>query len=192
MEVDKQATSLSAQEEHALILAAKAGDQPSYESLERQYQPLLSAQVAHAMSTLPASLQEDCMQVARGAFHSAICHYEAARGVKFGHFAKVCIRNGICSYLRKQSSRLRREQNMGEEALLWHLSEDPNSMPSYRILEQENWLQWNATLSPFEREVLRHSFAGRKPREIAGLLEKPVKSVYNALVRIRVKRKQFE
>lgn len=189
METNAKQIVLSAQEEAALLSAAKAGDQVSYETLEAQYQPLLLAQVARAMQTLPASLQEDCMQVARGAFHRAICRFDAARGGAFAAFAKICVRNSICSYFRKQSVRQKREQAMEETDLAVHLSALSESAPSDRILEQEVLAQWNAELSLFEREVLAHSFAGRKPREIAVLLERPVKSVYNALVRIRGKRK---
>ncbi len=171
-----------------LVAQAAKGDQQAYEALEAQYRPMLISLVEKAMRTLPSALQEDCMQVAREAFHSAVCHYDPQKAVYFGHFAKICVRNGICSYLRKHMAQARREQAVQKED--WYQVPSPlEDSPTYRILEQEEWAQWSATLSAFEREVLLRSLQGQKPREIACALCKPPKSVYNALVRIRVKKK---
>ncbi len=171
-----------------LIAQAAKGDQQAYETLEQQYRPMLTAQVEKAMQSLPPAQQEDCMQIAREAFHSAVCHYDAQKEVFFGHFAKVCVHNAVCSYLRKQKTQARREQAVSQETL-YYLPSSAADSPTYRILEQEEWAQWSASLSAFEREVFQRSLQGQKPREIACALCKPPKSVYNALVRIRVKKK---
>jgi RNA polymerase sporulation-specific sigma factor len=79
---------------------------------------------------------------------------------------------------------------VAEEELMLHWSNAAEDAPAHRILAQEDWAQWNEGLSSFEREVLAYFFAGNKPRQIAQALGRSPKSVYNALVRIRGKRKK--
>jgi RNA polymerase sigma factor len=165
--------------EAAWLLAAKSEDESAFLQLQTQYEPMLRAQVAWAVSRSEASLSQDCYQEALVAFHRAIMTYQEGE-VTFGLYAKICVKNRLRSFLRKY-------RRQAATATLRDVEPTRGAIEGADYSEQLQALR--ATLSPWESEVLSHLLAGEKPAQISRSLCRPPKAVYNALVRIRRKRR---
>ncbi len=168
------------------LLAAKEEDQEAFLHLQEQYEPMLRRQVAWAVRASDANLLQDCRQEALVAFHRAIMTYSASQQqVTFGLYAKICVKNRLCSFLRKQNRQRAIEATARTqppaESMLDAWERDAEYLDRLQSLR--------AQLSDFERAVLTRWLAGEKPAQIARSLCKTPKAVYNALSRIRGKRK---
>ncbi len=179
MEIDAQAYL------DARLLAAKAGDGQAFEDLLDAYTPLIESLTANFVSP-DAEDRDDVRQEACIAFYSAVEHYDPARaGIKFGLFAKTCIRNRLISYRR---TLLRR-------ATVLPLDEDTDvdahTDPALSFMEEEDYLALSrrveAALSPYENRVWWLYLSGRTAREISMMLSADERSVQNAIYRIRRK-----
>ncbi len=176
--------------EENLLKQAKAQDQVAFSRLQTQYEPLIRAQIASVTRKLDSRLHEDCRQEALLAFHRAIQSYnDTQNGVTFGLYAKICIHNRLCSFLRKQ-----KKVRLASEELDRSHPEVPygEDLAGQLISHEEytdRFAKLRSLLSPLEQEVLLRSGAGEKPREIAIAMGKAPKVIYNALSRIQAKRK---
>ena len=165
--------------EAALLLAAKSEDENAFLQLQAQYEPMLRAQAAWAVSRSEPSLLQDCYQEALVAFHRAIMTYKEGE-VTFGLYAKICVKNRLCSFLRKYRRQAATATLRGVEGV---------SGTTVHTDYSEQIQVLRAQLSSFENTVLTHLLAGQKPDQIARSLCRPPKAVYNALSRIRRKRR---
>ncbi len=176
--------------EVCLLRQAKAQDQMAFSKLQVQYEPLISAQIASAVRRSDFRLQDDCRQEALLAFHRAIQSYDLTQqSVTFGLYAKICIRNRLCSFLRKQTKTVLTASEMALPQREVPSDEDV----ALQLISQEEYAdrfaKLRSLLSPMEQEVLLRSGAGEKPREIAQAMGRSPKVIYNALSRIQAKRK---
>ena len=175
----------------ALILAAKAGDGEAFEALSHEYGGMIGAQISSFRSSISSAdpgadsvfSEEDLRQEAGIAFLRAVRTYdpEKNKGVTFGLYAKICVKNAMISLFRKQSARKKRRQRGGDIA----------ETAEYRAAEEVDLgtlLEGaRGTLSAFEADVLDMYVKGMKPRETAAELGVGEKTVYNALYRAKAK-----
>ena len=170
----------------SLIRCVREGDELAFSELLRLYDPLLSSMLSR-YGTPEES--EDLAQDMRIVFYNAVMKYDLSQNeVEFGFFAKVCIRNALLSHLRAK--------NRAPELLplddLSALSSPDN--PGIELIENESAqaLQKliDESLSEYERRVWQLHFEGNPPHAIASLLGRDVKSICNALSRIRAKLKK--
>jgi len=166
------------------LAAAKKEDESAFLQLQAQYEPMLRAQVAWAVARSQPSLLEDCRQEALVAFHRAILTYTAGE-VTFGLYAKICVKNRLRSFLRKHRRQMASVAAQHAAASV----QTSLSLAAERADYSAQLQALRAQLSPWESEVLRHYLAGEKPAQIARSLCRPPKAVYNALLRIRRKRR---
>lgn len=133
--------------------------------------------------------KDDIYQESVVAFLHALHSYDEKKGVSFRTFASVCIRNHIISILRSGQ----RPKNF---AMMDYISLDDidivsNSEPESEWIEKEAFLnikkRISKLLSKFELEVLKLYLSGLSYKEIGKKLDKPEKSVGNALSRVRKK-----
>ena len=162
------------------IKLSKQGDSSAAEELIKLYKPMTDAAVASFLPILSDSgyTDEDLRQDAAISIIRAVYAFDFEKGVTFGAYARRCVRNSLISLCRRQSRRVKlaREQDMpGEEE------------KGYSLNISESF---ESSLTEYEREVYSLYMKEYKPREIAALLGKEVKSVYNALCRIRQKAKE--
>ncbi len=185
--------------EQQLLLRAKNQDQQAFDMLQNQYQPLITDQANKTVEKLltkkhkafDQTLYEDCRQEALIAFHRAVISYDFAKEeVTFGLYAKICIRNRLISYARKQKRIMERASDRLESQRSRAHSDSAKTVMSQDVYARLS--QLISLLSPFEQEVLRLRSTGEKPREIARSLGKSPKVVYNALSRIQAKRKAMQ
>jgi RNA polymerase sigma factor (sigma-70 family) len=179
----------------ALISQAQSGSGEAFEALFSRYRPLIESSV-HSFISVETSMQEaeDLMEEAKHVFLSAITSYDLSReGVEFGLYAKICIKNGLISELRRQKQRrkLGVVSLAGDEESFTENDGDPAS----RFVEEEDFRQLyrmiRANLSELENKVWWMYVAGATVSDIAKALGKDEKSVHNAIYRIRAKLKRL-
>lgn len=166
------------------LVALAPSDALALAELVRRYEPM----IAKTAKTFPNLQTEQCMEEGGIALVEAIMHFDPARGTRFATYAYVCVRNRLLHASRKAQS------TSGWQ----HLPEVASSMPSPEdaVLADEALAERQAEakqrLSRFEYAVWRMRIDGYTYAEIAVALSTPqkqvtVKSVNNALVRVRTK-----
>ncbi|MBQ7475725.1 MAG: sigma-70 family RNA polymerase sigma factor [Clostridia bacterium] len=176
-----------------LIRAVKAGDGEAFELLASGYRGMIKAQVSSFRSSVFsrddgagfAFSEEDLRQEAEIAFLRAARTYdpETKKGVTFGLYAKICVKNALISLYRKKMAQKRRQRRAGVGKDV-----DGTADRSAPAVDLES-LRTRAEriLSPFESAVFGAYVRGLKPAEAAEELGVPEKSVYNALYRAKHK-----
>lgn len=141
---------------------------------------------------------EDLIQEGMLGFLSAVRDYAPGRGSSFRTFAEVCVRNRMISAVRSASGKHHTPLNdsVPMEAPLFEeggpcassLPEtDPESILIMRQTVQEQMTALRGRLSQFEVRVLELYLDGLSYSEIAGQIGRPLKSIDNAVQRIRRK-----
>ena len=133
-----------------------------------------------------------------GLLHAAAM-YDPARGVPFRSFASLCIRRRLIDAVRSAGSAGSRllsdalplcavsQGPLPDTAALHPVEKDPEEL----LIGREEFLEFRRklsdALSPFENRILALYLEGLSYAEIARRLGRPVKSVDNAVQRIRRK-----
>lgn len=168
------------------LLAARAGDQKAYAELLSQYKPLISSMVNRYRSEeMPEQETEDLREEAVISFCRSVERYDMEQSeVDFGLYAKVCIANGLISYLREMKKRSIPTETLGE-------TEEEFSDPSASIIEEENFRALHEliekTLTDYENAVWWSYMSGMTAKEIGEQYGTGEKSAANAVYRIRRK-----
>lgn len=181
-----------------LIAQAQSGSREAYEKLLFRYRPLIDSLVSGFISS-DMSMQdiEDLAEEARHIFLASITSYDLSRdGVEFGLYAKICLKNGLISELRRQMYRHRLGVvSLTSDDLETGESGYGSDDPAKELVEEEDFRQLyrkvRACLSQFENSVWWMYVSGVSAPDIAKSLGKDEKSVHNAIYRIRVKLKQL-
>ncbi len=178
-----------------LIIRVKSGDSTAYNDLLTQYLPLIKKLVTY-YSTMSDStvntVRQDMEQEASLALYNAAVAYDfEKRGVTFGLFARICIKNALISMLRKMKKEPKSvEIDTDNQAQLRFYPQ--GSAKLLGNIEAEEYLERiGGLLSKYENVVFCEYISGKKAREIAQKLGKSDKSVSNALCRIKVKIKSM-
>lgn len=182
----------------ALIGRASDGSQDAFAELRRRYAPLLESQVSkHSLSDMTVQDVEDLREEALVIFCNAVCNYDPSlSGVEFGLYAKICIENGLVSFIR---SYIRRKKNAvlpldsnkrifseGERVYdpLQSLVDKENMEALVRVIRNQ--------LSEYENRVWWLYVSGMSVSEITQRLgDTDSKSVSNAIFRVRKKLRSF-
>jgi len=181
-----------------LIGLAHIGRQDAFEDLRNLYKPLIESQVyKHRSADMSSQDIEDMRQEALVHFCNAVCSYDCdADGVEFGLYAKICIGNGLVSFVR---SYLRRKQ----KKIVSLESGEMKSKEPYvyadmlqSVVEKEHLTYLVDTirenLSDYENKVWWMYVSGMSVSEISEKLGcVSAKSVSNAVYRIRKKLRSF-
>ena len=119
-------------------------------------------------------------------FYSAVQTYKPSDKVTFGLYAKICVRNRLVSLLRSSSKKSKNAEKT-EEKRKGYID------PVYSFFEEDVAQQMEKRieelLSGFEYSVFRLYIQNKSYKEIAGILGRSVKTVDNALYRIKTKLK---
>jgi RNA polymerase sporulation-specific sigma factor len=125
----------------------------------------------------------------------AVRSFRMDTDVSFETYATKCIRNRVINGI-KSSNRLKHRPlgdyiSLSEDSLVSAVSGNPEEDFIQREKERELIETAKLRLSPLEWEVFQCFLQGQTYREISTLIHKPVKSVDNAITRIRWKLKEF-
>ena len=174
----------------------RSGDDPAFEELISQYEPLLYTSVRRIVMKQPALSAEEgeMLQEARCALYRASLSFSLAQAkVTFGLYAEICIRNALTSkFLRRVERPLHSLDSLkekGEEPV------SPLEDALETLIQNESVTLLHAfirrALSPLEYEVFCLHEEGHSISEMASKLSRTTKSVENALSRAVKKLRQL-
>lgn len=189
-------------DELALILAAQAGDEVASTTLVSKYRGFVRCKARSYF--LAGADRDDVIQEGMIGLYKAIRDYDPSRQASFRSFAELCITRqlitAIKSATRQKHSPLNSYVSLSRSA---HMEEEGDRVLEDILAAKEicdpaeivisAWETINIrdgfmqVLSPFESEVLRLYVEGKSYQEVAVTLDRHVKSVDNALQRIKRK-----
>ncbi len=172
-----------------LLNDVKSGKPLSFDAVYFLYLPLLGSATQKLMKAYGISESEydDLFQEASLALYKAVFAFDNAKGVSFGHFAKICIQNRIISYIRSNKS----EAETEDVPYDFYCDTPGGSTPEQLIISEESVAGLNekiaSVLTEFEYSVFRLYLEDLSYEDISRALSKSKKSVDNAIVRIKAK-----
>ena len=185
-----------------LIAAYQGGDSGSIEILVKRYKPFVRKKIRS--NFFVGADVEDLIQEGMIGLFKAICDYNPQKDTSFKSFATLCITRQVSTAFKTATRQKHMPLNTsislnlpigGEEddqiTLMDTLKDSSNHNPEEMIIHQEDLAllkrQMKEKLSEFEWEVLNAHTGGQNYHEIALHMGKPVKSIDNALQRIKRK-----
>ena len=163
----------------------------SFNKIYESYKPLIesTARLMTNKYSLPSSEYDDLVQEAAIALFTSATAYDENKGITFGLYAKICIKNRLVSYI---SSRFGKTLVFSDVSL--DEIEDVESVelnPEQFVIDKESLADLRAEidklLTPLESSVFSLYLVGTPYVDIAKALSKPTKSVDNAIRRIKTK-----
>ena len=187
-----------------LIEIIKSGDKQAFEYLINKYKELVNLKVGKYF--IIGAEKDDIMQEGLIGLFKAIKSYKADMQSSFKSFANMCIERQLItaiktsnrqkhiplnSYLSLNMSAYDEEEGESDTSLLEIFNNTLIEDPLDTITKKEYYQNIEDTieksLSDFEKKVLNKYINGKSYTEIAEDLDTPVKSIDNAIQRIRKK-----
>lgn len=202
MQADTQyEASYASMTDEEVVTLAQGSDVGALEYILEKYKGLVKAR-ARAYFLIGAD-REDIIQEGMIGLYKAIRDYRAERLTNFGAFADLCATRQIVTAIKAATRQkhiplntyisLNRPifEDHSEKSLIDLMSPDVILDPEQIIINEESYHQISGkigqSLSSFEKNVLSSYLQGKSYQEIACELKRPVKSVDNALQRIKRK-----
>ena len=173
-----------------LVVAVRGGDGGAFERLMEMYEPMIGAALSRYVPR--GSDIDDARQEALAGFYRATLTFDVSQPeVAFGLYAKICVTNALISHAREIERRMRgTAQGLEYDDYMRYYS-DTRSDPAESIVERESADELvrliRENLSPYENQVWDMHTSGMACAEIAERMSKPIRSIDNALYRIRRK-----
>ncbi len=195
---NKVAMSMDTLTDEALCRLAASGDRRAEETLVSRYTRLVRSCARPYF--LAGGDSEDLTQEGMLGLIKAVREFQADKDTSFRTFAEICIRSRLYSALR--SAGREKHQVLNQSISLDTPDFDSNSYtsgtnclaqrgPEDELIDREHTAALlsgvRKQLSEFEAKILGYYLNGLSCREIAQEVERPVKSVDNAVQRIRRK-----
>lgn len=187
-----------------LIEIIKSGDKFAFEYLMNRYKELVNIKVGKYF--IVGAERDDIVQEGLIGLFKAIKSYKPDMQNSFKNFANMCIERQLItaikssnrqkhvplnSYLSLNMSAYNEDENESEEALIDVLNSNSVEDPLDTITKKEYYKNIenaiDKSLSDFEKKVLGKYINGKSYIQIADDLDTPVKSIDNAIQRIRKK-----
>ena len=189
-------------DELALIVAAQQGSEAASSVLVSRYRGFVRCKARSYF--LAGADRDDVIQEGMIGLYKAIRDYDPSRQASFRSFAELCITRQLITAIKSATrqkhsplnsyvslSRSTGAEEEGDRVLADILAAREVCDPAEIVIAawetvsiREGFMQ---VLSPFEMEVLRLYVEGKSYQEVAATLERGVKSVDNALQRIKRK-----
>ena len=186
-----------------LITYVKQGNNQALDLLMDRYKELVNIKVSRYY--MAGAEREDIVQEGLIGLFKAIKNFDAEKNITFKTFANVCIERQLITAIKASNRQkhiplnsylsLNTTGNNNDEdgdkdmfdTLVLDVMEDPLDMLTKKEYYQSVEDIIENTLSDFEKKVLDHYMRGQSYVQIAEELDSPVKSVDNAIQRIRKK-----
>lgn len=175
-----------------LIVDVRNNSNNAFETLCDKYKALIDSMAKKYSDMYPkdinaSSIKEDFSQEAKLAFYNACLKYDIENNkVTFGAFAKTCIKNRLISCLRRAGSKKRQKRPDNEI-----VTESIQDKVIKRETEKKLLSLAEKKLSKYELRIFKMYVQGIKIKEISEKVGKDIKSVNNAIFRIRTKLKKL-
>ena len=196
---------MSTLSDEQLLARIREGDDEAERLLYERYKQLVRSR-AHSYFLIGAD-HEDLVQEGMLGLYKAVCEYDEGKAASFKSFAEICIRRQILSAIKNATRKKHKPLNHyvslnaspieadGELTLLDTMRSLRVADPEDVVIGRENFermvLYLDDTLSPMERRVLGLYLDGFSYPQIAARIEKPLKSVDNAMQRVKHKLEGF-
>ncbi len=178
-----------------------SGCKRGMEHLIEKYKPLVRAKARSYF--LVGADREDIVQEGMIGLFKAVRDYKYDKKIPFKVFAEICITRQIITAVKTATRQKHMPLNTyvslnrkvfdedSDKSLIELVQEVSIADPEELLINKEEYTVIESMvtelLSPFEREVLKKYLAGTNYHDIAKELNKPVKSVDNALQRLKKK-----
>ena len=190
-----------------LVLMAQNGDDAAQEYLLDKYKSLVRAK-SRAYFLIGAD-SEDIIQEGMIGLYKAVRDYNEEKNASFRSFAELCVNRQMITAIKAATRQKHQPLNSyvslnkpvyeeeSEQTYMDFLQSNSGSLlnPEALLIGQENKSfledQMVKNLSSFETRVLVLYLQGRSYFEIANVLDKPEKSIDNALQRVKKKLEKF-
>ena len=190
-----------------LVLMAQNGDDAAQEYLLDKYKSLVRAK-SRAYFLIGAD-SEDIIQEGMIGLYKAVRDYNEEKNASFRSFAELCVNRQMITAIKAATRQKHQPLNSyvslnkpvyeeeSEQTYMDFLQSSSDSLlnPEALLIGQENKSfledQMLKNLSSFETRVLVLYLQGRSYFEIAHVLDKPEKSIDNALQRVKKKLEKF-
>lgn len=184
-----------------LVLRAKDGSDGAQRELIDRYKVMVRYKAS--LYYLPGADREDLIQEGMIGLYKAMTEFDPSRNQYFRSFANLCVKRQILTAI-KTSQRLKhmplngyislqgsRTNSSGEPILLETLRARIEEGPEAKIIAEETLQMMESKieerLSFLEWKVLMHYLEGMSYQEISAQMNRSVKSIDNALQRIKKK-----
>lgn len=187
-------------EDIEIIKLITNGDDAAVEYMIKKYGGIVKREI-RAVYLIGAET-EDLVQEGLIGLYKAVKDYSPDKGASFSTFATLCVKRQIKSAITA-SNRQKHKPLNSYVSFYAQLDEDGNyvgddiadtktsSDPEHIVLNKEQnslfYQKLEANLSSFEKKVIKLYLEGHSYADIADKLDKPQKSIDNALSRIRNK-----
>ena len=177
-----------------ILRFAQRGDETAEEFLLEKYKPLVRSRARELY--LAGGEQEDLLQEGMLGLFKAIRRYDPAREASFATYARLLISRQIYTAITSSQRQKHQALNQSVSMVEWEEQQEKGSTAAAEsaesiVLDLENARELrnkiNALLSPMEQKVLEYYLSGYDYLQIAEKLNRPAKSIDNALQRIRGK-----
>lgn len=189
-----------------IVELSVAGDKNATEYIFDKYKNFVKAVVR--MYFLVGADRDDVVQEGMIGLFKAIRDFDNTKQASFKSFAEICIRRQVLTAIKNATrqkhiplnsyislSRPAYDDEGAEDTLLDTLSVYEHSDPEELFIGKENieslGCKIEKNLSKLEKEVLRMYLAGISYQEIAAKMNRPAKSIDNALQRVKKKLEKF-
>ena len=188
-------------EDEAIVQLAKANNSLALEYLLHKYKNLVRSK-ARTYFLIGAD-RDDIIQEGMVGLYKAIRDYEKDRLTSFKSFAEICVKRQMITAIKSATRQKHAPLNSyvslnkpvyeeeSDRTLMDILSEGNSLDPMELFIGREDLKLMESkiveTLSEFENEVLAAYIDGKKYQEIAVELHKDIKSIDNALQRVKKK-----
>lgn len=173
--------------DEALCALSAGGCRDAEEELVKRY--FRQVRICARPYFLAGGDSEDLIQEAMFGLLKAIREFDPNHDAQFGTFAEVCIRNRIRSAVTSaaRSKHAPLNESIPFETPMLGFEASPEELYISREEETERLARLGQQLSGLEREVLTRFLLGLSYQEISDQVGRPIKSVDNAVQRIRRK-----
>ena len=177
-----------------LLALAQQGDDTAEEILLEKYKPLVRSRARELY--LAGGEQDDLLQEGMLGLFKAIRKYDPAREASFATYARLLISRQIYTAIASSQRQKHQALNLSVSMTEWEEQQENGAAaaaesPESIVLDLENTRELrkkiDELLSPMERKVLEYYLNGYDYLQIAEKMNKPAKSIDNALQRIRSK-----
>lgn len=178
---------MSGYSDEELCVLVAGGHRDAEEELVKRY--LRIVRICARPYFLAGGDSEDLIQEAMFGLLKAIREFDISRDARFKTFAEVCIRNRIRSAVTNASRSKHSPLNdsVPFESPMLGSGASPEELYISREEEAERLSRLERRLSPFEYKVLEQFLLGLSYQEISEQVGRPIKSVDNAVQRVRRK-----
>lgn len=196
-------SNISQEKEIIMLEAARSGDEEALNQIIQHYEP--EVRMIACKYFLPRADYDDLIQEGRIAIYRAVLSYDKKLDIPFLHFLRMVIKRKLIDSLRKYTRQkhvnlndaysLNNVISESEETSFISLlanAEDPATMVIADDEARSMIHGLNKDFSELERLVFEHYFIqGFKQREVSERLGLPLKSLDNAIQRIKRKTLQY-